>query len=159
MQTQGIILSTRDYVDISVAVATPNGLVVPVIRDCDKKEIWEIEKELAIMAEKARKGNITLEDMSGGSMTITNGGVFGSLFSTPIINPPQSCILGMHSISDKPVACTNPTSGKKEVVIKPIMYLALTYDHRLIDGREAVLFLKNIKQCIEKPEVLLLGLP
>ncbi|OII73522.1 dihydrolipoamide succinyltransferase component of 2-oxoglutaratedehydrogenase complex [Cryptosporidium andersoni] len=158
-ERQGIILSTRDYVDISVAVATPNGLVVPVIRDCDKKEIWEIEKELAIMAEKARKGNITLEDMSGGSMTITNGGVFGSLFSTPIINPPQSCILGMHSISDKPVACTNPTSGKKEVVIKPIMYLALTYDHRLIDGREAVLFLKNIKQCIEKPEVLLLGLP
>ncbi|XP_076268465.1 dihydrolipoyllysine-residue succinyltransferase component of 2-oxoglutarate dehydrogenase complex, mitochondrial [Rhynchophorus ferrugineus] len=142
----------RDYVDISVAVATPKGLVVPVIRNVESMNFADIELAMAAMGEKARKGQIAVEDMDGGTFTISNGGVFGSLMGTPIINPPQSSILGMHGIFDRPIAL------KGQVVIRPMMYVALTYDHRLIDGREAVLFLRKIKQGIEDPRIILAGL-
>ncbi|XP_029161963.1 dihydrolipoyllysine-residue succinyltransferase component of 2-oxoglutarate dehydrogenase complex, mitochondrial [Nylanderia fulva] len=142
----------RDYVDISVAVATPKGLVVPVLRSVENKNFAEIEIALAALGEKARKGKITVEDMDGGTFTISNGGVFGSLLGTPIINPPQSAILGMHGVFDRPIAV------KGEVVIRPMMYVALTYDHRLIDGREAVMFLRKIKDAIEDPRIILAGL-
>lgn len=142
----------RDYVDISVAVATPKGLVVPVLRSVENKNYAEIEIALAALSDKARKGKITVEDMDGGTFTISNGGVFGSLLGTPIINPPQSAILGMHGVFDRPVAI------KGQVVIQPMMYVALTYDHRLIDGREAVYFLRKIKDGIEDPSIILAGL-
>lgn len=142
----------RDFVDISVAVATPKGLVTPVLRDCDKMTFADVEKEIGAMGEKARKGKISLEDLSGGTFTISNGGVYGSLMGTPIINPPQSAILGMHGINKRPVAIGD------EVVIRPMMYLALTYDHRLIDGRDAVVFLRKIKDCVEDPRRMLLEL-
>ncbi|KAG7510092.1 dihydrolipoyllysine-residue succinyltransferase component of 2-oxoglutarate dehydrogenase complex, mitochondrial-like [Solea senegalensis] len=140
----------RDYVDISVAVATPKGLVVPVIRNVEGMNFADIEKTINMLGEKARKNELAVEDMDGGTFTISNGGVFGSMFGTPIINPPQSAILGMHGIFDRPVAI----GGKVE--IRPMMYVALTYDHRLIDGREAVLFLRKIKSVVEDPRVLLL---
>ncbi|CAH1957302.1 unnamed protein product [Acanthoscelides obtectus] len=143
----------RDYVDISVAVATPKGLVVPVIRNVESMNFADIENAMAQLADKARKGKIAIEDMDGGTFTISNGGVFGSLMGTPIINPPQSSILGMHAIFDRPVAIKG-----QQVVIRPMMYVALTYDHRLIDGREAVLFLRKIKQAVEDPRVILAGL-
>lgn len=142
----------RSYVDISVAVASPKGLVVPVIRNAESMGYAGIEKNLAALATKARDGKIAIEDMQGGTFTISNGGVFGSLFGTPIINPPQSAILGMHSIVDRPVAVNG------EVKIRPMMYVALTYDHRLIDGREAVLFLRKIKEGVEDPATILLDL-
>lgn len=142
----------RDYVDISVAVATPKGLVVPVIRNVERMNYAEIEQAMGALADKARKGQIAVEDMDGGTFTISNGGVFGSLMGTPIINPPQSAILGMHATFDRPVAI------KGQVVIRPMMYIALTYDHRLVDGREAVLFLRKIKQAVEDPRVILAGL-
>ena len=142
----------RDYVDISIAVATPKGLVVPVIRNVQNKTYADIEIVLAALGNKARKGNISVEEMDGGTFTISNGGVFGSLMGTPIINPPQSAILGMHGVFDRPVAI------KGEVVIRPMMYIALTYDHRLIDGREAVVFLKKIKEAVEEPGIILAGL-
>ncbi|XP_018394725.1 PREDICTED: dihydrolipoyllysine-residue succinyltransferase component of 2-oxoglutarate dehydrogenase complex, mitochondrial [Cyphomyrmex costatus] len=142
----------RDYVDISVAVATPKGLVVPVLRSIENKNFAEIEIALAALGEKARKGKITVEDMDGGTFTISNGGVFGSLLGTPIINPPQSAILGMHAVFDRPIAV------KGEVKIRPMMYVALTYDHRLIDGREAVMFLRKIKDAVEDPRIILAGL-
>nr|CAH7735908.1 unnamed protein product [Callosobruchus chinensis] len=142
----------RDYVDISVAVATPKGLVVPVIRNVESMNFADIEMAMAALADKARKGKIAIEDMDGGTFTISNGGVFGSLMGTPIINPPQSSILGMHAIFERPVAI------KGQVVIRPMMYVALTYDHRLIDGREAVLFLRKIKQAVEDPRAMLAGL-
>ncbi|XP_050455611.1 dihydrolipoyllysine-residue succinyltransferase component of 2-oxoglutarate dehydrogenase complex, mitochondrial [Cataglyphis hispanica] len=142
----------RDYVDISVAVATPKGLVVPVLRSVENKNFAEIEIVLAALGEKARKGKITVEDMDGGTFTISNGGVFGSMLGTPIINPPQSAILGMHAVFDRPVVV------KGQIVIKPMMYVALTYDHRLIDGREAVFFLRKIKEAIEDPRIILAGL-
>ncbi|XP_037342378.1 dihydrolipoyllysine-residue succinyltransferase component of 2-oxoglutarate dehydrogenase complex, mitochondrial [Pungitius pungitius] len=142
----------RDYVDISVAVATPKGLVVPVIRSVDGMNFTDIEKAINLLGEKARKNELAVEDMDGGTFTISNGGVFGSMFGTPIINPPQSAILGMHGIFDRPVA----VGGKVE--IRPMMYVALTYDHRLIDGREAVLFLRKIKSVVEDPRVLLLDM-
>ncbi|KAK2193239.1 hypothetical protein NP493_16g04017 [Ridgeia piscesae] len=142
----------RDYVDISVAVATPRGLVVPVLRDVQAMNYAHIELGLAALGEKAKKDELAIEDMDGGTFTISNGGVFGSMFGTPIINPPQSAILGMHGIFDRPVAI----NGKVEV--RPMMYVALTYDHRLIDGREAVVFLKTIKATVEDPRVLLLDL-
>jgi len=142
----------RDYVDISVAVATPKGLVVPVIRNVDGMSCADIEKTLNELGEKAKKGELAIEDMDGGTFTISNGGVFGSLMGTPIINPPQSAILGMHATFDRPVAV------KGEVKIRPMMFVALTYDHRLIDGREAVYFLRKIKQVVEDPRVLLLEL-
>uniref|UniRef100_A0A1A9W3I2 Dihydrolipoyllysine-residue succinyltransferase component of 2-oxoglutarate dehydrogenase complex, mitochondrial n=1 Tax=Glossina brevipalpis TaxID=37001 RepID=A0A1A9W3I2_9MUSC len=142
----------RDYVDISVAVATPKGLVVPVIRNVEGMNYADIEIAMAALGEKARKGAITVEDMDGGTFTISNGGVFGSLMGTPIINPPQSAILGMHGIFERPIAVNG------QVVIRPMMYIALTYDHRLIDGREAVMFLRKIKAAVEDPKIMLAGL-
>jgi len=142
----------HDYVDISVAVSAPNGLVVPVVRDCDKKGFAQIEKDIADYGKRAKEGTLTMADMTGGTFTISNGGVFGSLMSTPIINPPQSAVLGLHRIEDRPVAVNG------EVVIKPMMYIALSYDHRLIDGREAVTALKIIKEAIEDPTRMLIDL-
>ncbi len=139
----------RNYVDVSVAVASPRGLVVPVIRDADRKSFAEIERDISDLGDKARKDLITVEDMAGGTFTISNGGVFGSLMGTPIINPPQSAILGMHGINKRPVVIT--THGKDAIEIRPMMYLALTYDHRLVDGREGVTFLRRIKQLVEDP--------
>ena len=136
--------------DLGVAVSTERGLMVPVIRGCDAKSFSEIEKEIAALAQKARDGKISVADLQGGTFTITNGGVFGSLLSTPILNPPQSAILGMHAIQKRPIA------SEEQVVIRPMMYVALSYDHRLVDGREAVIFLVRIKELIEAPERLLL---
>ena len=140
----------HNYFDISIAVSTPRGLVTPVLRDCDKLSMAEIEKQIKALAEKGRDGKLTVEDLTGGNFTITNGGVFGSLMSTPIINPPQSAILGMHAIKERPIALNG------QVVIHPMMYLALSYDHRLIDGRESVGFLVTIKELLEDPTRLLL---
>jgi 2-oxoglutarate dehydrogenase E2 component (dihydrolipoamide succinyltransferase) len=142
----------HDYVDISVAVSAPNGLVVPVVRNADALSFAEIEQAIAMYGQKAKDGTLTMADMTGGTFTISNGGVFGSLMSTPIINPPQSAVLGLHRIEDRPVA----RGG--QVVIRPMMYLALSYDHRLIDGREAVTALKIIKEAIEDPMRLLIDL-
>lgn len=142
----------RDFIDISVAVASPKGLVVPVIRNVEQMNYVEIEKTLVELGEKARKGDLAIEDMDGGTFTVSNGGVFGSLMGTPIINPPQSAILGMHATLQRPVA----VGGKVE--IHPMMYIALTYDHRLIDGKEAVTFLKKIKSAVEDPRVIFLDL-
>ena len=140
----------HNYFDISIAVSTPRGLVTPVLRNCDKLSMADIEKQIKALAEKGRDGKLTVEDLTGGNFTITNGGVFGSLMSTPIINPPQSAILGMHAIKERPVAVDG------QVVIRPMMYLALSYDHRLIDGRESVGFLVAIKDLLEDPTRLLL---
>jgi 2-oxoglutarate dehydrogenase complex dihydrolipoamide succinyltransferase (E2 component) len=142
----------HDYVDISVAVSAPNGLVVPVVRNADAMSFAEIEQAIAEYGQKAKDGTLTMADMTGGTFTISNGGVFGSLMSTPIINPPQSAVLGLHRIEDRPVARNG------QVVIRPMMYLALSYDHRLIDGREAVTALKIIKEAIEDPMRLLIDL-
>ena len=142
----------HDYVDISVAVSAPNGLVVPVVRDADKKGFAEIEREIADFGARAKAGTLTMEDMAGGTFTISNGGVFGSLMSTPIINPPQSAVLGLHRIEERPVVRDG------QIVIRPMMYLALSYDHRLIDGREAVTALKIIKEAIEDPTRILIDL-
>ena len=140
------------YVDLSVAVSAPNGLVVPVVRDVQAMSFADIEKAIAGYGKKAKDGTLTMADMAGGTFTISNGGVFGSLMSTPIINPPQSAVLGLHRIEDRPVAING------QVVIRPMMYLALSYDHRLIDGREAVTALKIIKEAIEDPTRLLIDL-
>ena len=140
----------HNYFDISIAVSTPRGLVTPVLRNCDKLSMADIEKEIKALAEKGRDGKLTVDDLTGGNFTIPNGGVFGSLMSTPIINPPQSAILGMHAIKDRPVALDG------QVVIRPMMYLALSYDHRLIDGRESVGFLVTVKELLEDPTRLLL---
>ena len=140
----------KHYYDIGVAVSGNRGLVVPVIRDADRLGMAEIEQRIAELAAKARSDRLTLEDLQGGTFTITNGGVFGSMLSTPILNPPQTGILGMHNVVERPVV------REGQVVVRPIMYLALSYDHRLIDGREAVLFLVRIKECVENPERLLL---
>ncbi|MGB7420026.1 MAG: 2-oxoglutarate dehydrogenase complex dihydrolipoyllysine-residue succinyltransferase, partial [Erythrobacter sp.] len=142
----------HDYVDISVAVSAPNGLVVPVIRDADKKGFAQIEKDIADFGARAKDGKLTMDEMKGGTFTISNGGVFGSLISTPIINPPQSAVLGLHRIEERPVAIDG------QVVIRPMMYIALSYDHRLIDGREAVTALKIIKEAIEDPTRMLIDL-
>jgi 2-oxoglutarate dehydrogenase E2 component (dihydrolipoamide succinyltransferase) len=149
---EGDEIAYHDYVDISVAVSAPNGLVVPVVRDADKLSFAEIEKTIGDFGKRAKDGTLTLEDMKGGTFTISNGGVFGSLMSTPIINPPQSAVLGLHRIEDRPVV------REGEIVIRPMMYLALSYDHRLIDGREAVTALKIIKEAIEDPTRLLIDL-
>jgi 2-oxoglutarate dehydrogenase E2 component (dihydrolipoamide succinyltransferase) len=142
----------HDYLDVSVAVSAPKGLVVPVVRNAESMSFAEIEQAIAAFGKKAKEGTLTAEDMKGGTFTISNGGVFGSLLSTPIINPPQSAVLGMHRIEERPVALNG------EVVIRPMMYLALSYDHRLIDGREAVTFLVRIKEAIEDPTRLLIDL-
>ncbi|EXB37877.1 Dihydrolipoyllysine-residue succinyltransferase component of 2-oxoglutarate dehydrogenase complex 2 [Morus notabilis] len=140
----------RDYVDISIAVGTPKGLVVPVLRNAERMNFAEIEKEINTLAKKATDGSISIDEMAGGTFTISNGGVYGSLLSTPIINPPQSAILGMHSIVNRPMVVGG------NIVPRPMMYIALTYDHRLIDGREAVFFLRRIKDVVEDPRRLLL---
>jgi 2-oxoglutarate dehydrogenase E2 component (dihydrolipoamide succinyltransferase) len=142
----------KNHYDIGVAVGTDEGLVVPVVRDADRKSFAEIEQEIAALARKARDGKLTIEDLSGGTFTISNGGVYGSLLSTPILNPPQSAILGMHKIERRPVAVGN------NIEIRPIMYVALTYDHRIIDGREAVTFLVRLKEGVEDPARLLFDL-
>nr|WKN39083.1 2-oxoglutarate dehydrogenase complex dihydrolipoyllysine-residue succinyltransferase [Tunicatimonas sp. TK19036] len=141
----------NDYCDVSIAVSSPKGLVVPVIRNAEQLSFNEIEKEVVRLAKKARDGKLSIDEMSGGTFTITNGGIFGSMMSTPIINQPQSAILGMHNIVERPVAVNG------EVVIRPIMYVALSYDHRIIDGRESVSFLYRLKELIEDPTRLLLG--
>ncbi len=140
------------YYDIGIAVSTPRGLIVPVLRDADQLDFAGIEKNIADFGHKAKAGNISYEDLMGGTFTITNGGIFGSMLSTPLLNPPQSAILGMHSIKERPVV------ENGEVVVRPIMYLALSYDHRLIDGREAVQFLVTVKECLESPAHLLLNI-
>ena len=139
-----------DYCDISVAVSGPKGLMVPVVRSAEKLSFMEIEQEIKRLAIRARDGQITVDDMTGGTFTISNGGVFGSMLSTPIINPPQSGILGMHNIIERPIA----VNGKVE--IRPMMYLALSYDHRVIDGKESVGFLVAIKEALENPEEILM---
>ncbi|KAF8438172.1 hypothetical protein L210DRAFT_3613065 [Boletus edulis BED1] len=141
----------RDYVDLSVAVATPKGLVTPVVRNAETMNFLSIEKEIVSLGKKARDGKLTLEDMAGGTFTISNGGVFGSLYGTPIINLPQSAVLGMHAIKEKPVVVNG------QIVIRPIMVVALTYDHRLLDGREAVTFLVKVRDYIEDPRKMLLA--
>jgi 2-oxoglutarate dehydrogenase E2 component (dihydrolipoamide succinyltransferase) len=141
----------HDYYDIGVAVSTDRGLIVPIVRDADAKSVAEIEKAIGEYAAKARAGTIALEDLTGGTFTITNGGVFGSLLSTPIVNAPQSAILGMHRIQERPVVVDGA------VVVRPVMYLAVSYDHRIIDGREAVQFLVAIKEALEDPARMLLG--
>jgi len=142
----------HDYLDVSVAVSAPNGLVVPVVRNADSLSFADIEKAIADLGKRAKDGTLTIDDMTGGTFTISNGGVFGGLMSTPIINPPQSAVLGLHRIEDRPVVRNG------EIVIRPMMYLAMSYDHRLIDGREAVTFLKTIKEAIEDPTRLLIDL-
>lgn len=149
---EGSELVENHYFDIGVAVGTEKGLVVPVLRDCETLSFAEIEQSIVAYAKKARSGGITLQDMQGGCFTITNGGIYGSLLSTPIINPPQSGILGMHSIQERPVALNG------EVVIRPMMYTALSYDHRVVDGQQAVTFLVKLKEAIEDPARLALGI-
>ncbi|HTL09894.1 MAG TPA: 2-oxoglutarate dehydrogenase complex dihydrolipoyllysine-residue succinyltransferase, partial [Chitinophagaceae bacterium] len=141
----------HDYCDISIAVSAPRGLVVPVIRNAESLSMADIEKKVVELATKAKESKLTIEEMTGGTFTITNGGVFGSLMSTPIINIPQSAILGMHKIQERPMAVNG------QVVIKPMMYVALSYDHRIIDGRESVSFLVRVKELLENPELLLFG--
>jgi len=143
-------LIDNHYYDIGVAVGTERGLIVPVVRDADKKSFADLEKEVVGYAGKARDGKLGLDDLTGGVFTITNGGIYGSLLSTPILNPPQSGILGMHKIQNRPVAI-----GEK-IEIRPMMYLAVSYDHRVVDGKEAVTFLVRVKDCIESPARLLL---
>lgn len=147
---EGDEIISNHFYDIGVAVGTERGLVVPVLKDCDQKSFADLEKEIIAFAGKAKEGKIAIEDLQGGVFTISNGGVYGSLLSTPILNPPQSAILGMHAIKERPMA----VNGKVE--IRPMMYLALSYDHRLIDGKEAVTFLIRIKDCLEQPARLLL---
>ncbi|MFT6712680.1 MAG: 2-oxoglutarate dehydrogenase E2 component (dihydrolipoamide succinyltransferase) [Arenicella sp.] len=140
----------HDYYDVGIAASSPRGLVVPVLRDVDKMSFAQVEKSISQYGSKAKEGKLTMDDLVGGTFTVSNGGVFGSMLSTPIVNPPQSAILGMHRIEERPVA------ENGEVVIRPMMYLALTYDHRIIDGKESVLFLRTIKECLEDPARLLL---
>ena len=141
----------NDFCDVGIAVSTPKGLMVPIVRNAEMLSLADIEKSIGGLAKKARDGKITVDDMTGGTFTITNGGVFGSMLSTPIINPPQSAILGMHNIVERPVA------ENGQVVIRPIMYIALSYDHRIIDGKESVGFLVKLKEMLENPERMLFG--
>jgi 2-oxoglutarate dehydrogenase E2 component (dihydrolipoamide succinyltransferase) len=149
-RVEGQEIVYHNFYDIGVAVSTERGLMVPVIRDADRLSFASIEKAIGGFAAKARENQVAVTDLQGGSFTITNGGVFGSLLSTPILNPPQSGILGMHAIPKRPVAVAD------QVVIRPMMYLALSYDHRIVDGREAVSFLVRVKECVENPERLML---
>jgi len=149
---EGSDIIYHDYYDIGIAVSSDRGLMVPILRDVDRQSFAEIESNIAALARKARDGTMTMEDLTGGTFTITNGGVFGSLLSTPILNPPQSAILGMHAIQERPMAVDG------EVLVRPMMYVALTYDHRIIDGREAVQFLVKLKDLLEDPGRLLLQL-
>jgi len=153
-QNGELMIERHDSCDIALAVSTPKGLVVPVLRRCENLSFAQIESGIKDLAVKGRDGKLTLEDMTGGTFTITNGGIFGSLMSTPILNPPQSGILGMHTIKNRAV---EDPANPGQVAIRPMMYLALSYDHRIIDGAEAVQFLVRIKQCIEDPQRLLLN--
>ncbi|MDP6121679.1 MAG: 2-oxoglutarate dehydrogenase complex dihydrolipoyllysine-residue succinyltransferase [Rhodospirillales bacterium] len=151
-EIEGDDLVYKNYYDVGVAVGTPQGLVVPVLRDADEKSFADVEAEIGELGRRARDGKLTLDEMSGGTFTITNGGVYGSLLSTPILNPPQSGILGMHKIQPRPMAVGD------QVEVRPMMYLALSYDHRIVDGREAVTFLVRVKECIEDPQRILLDI-
>ena len=142
----------KNYYNISIAIGTDKGLVVPVVRKADELSFADIERNIYLLSEKAKKGKITINDLQGGTFTISNGGIYGSMLSTPILNPPQTGILGMHKIVER------PTVVNGNIVIRPIMYLALSYDHRIIDGKEAVSFLKTVKQCLEEPRRLFLDL-
>lgn len=149
-EIRGTSIVYRNYYDIGIAIGGGRGLVVPVLRGAERMSFAEIEKAIAAFAQKIKENTIKPDDLAGGTFTITNGGVYGSLLSTPIINPPQSGVLGMHSIQERPVALNG------QVVIRPMMYLALSYDHRLVDGREAVTFLKRIKELVEHPVRILI---
>ena len=149
-QLDGDSIVYHHYVNMGIAVASDAGLVVPSIKDADQKALLDIARDIAAVAKKARDGKLTMEDLTGGTFTITNGGVFGSLLSTPILNAPQAGILGMHKIEERPIALNG------QVVIRPMMYLALSYDHRIVDGSEAVRFLVRVKEMLEDPETLLL---
>jgi 2-oxoglutarate dehydrogenase E2 component (dihydrolipoamide succinyltransferase) len=149
-QIQGNEIVQNHFYDIGVAVGTDRGLVVPVVRDCDKLSFAQLEKAIGELARKVRDKTITLADLSGGVFTVSNGGVYGSLLSTPILNPPQCGILGMHAIKKRPVVVDD------QIVVRPMMYLALSYDHRLVDGREAVTFLRRVVDCVESPERMML---
>jgi 2-oxoglutarate dehydrogenase E2 component (dihydrolipoamide succinyltransferase) len=151
-EIDGDELVYKNYYDIGVAVGTPQGLVVPVLRDADKASFAEIEKTVGDLGKRARDGKLSLDELSGGTFTITNGGIYGSLMSTPILNPPQSAILGMHKIQKRVVVIDD------KIEIRPMMYLALSYDHRIVDGREAVTFLVRVKECIEDPQRILLDM-
>jgi 2-oxoglutarate dehydrogenase E2 component (dihydrolipoamide succinyltransferase) len=151
-EIQGDEVVYKNHYDIGVAVGTENGLVVPVVRDADRLSLAEVESTIAALGKKARDGKLAIEDMQGGTFTISNGGVYGSLLSTPILNPPQSGILGMHKIQERPVV------EKGQMVVRPMMYLAMSYDHRLVDGREAVTFLVRVKDCLEDPTRILLDI-
>jgi 2-oxoglutarate dehydrogenase E2 component (dihydrolipoamide succinyltransferase) len=151
-EIDGADLVYKNYYHLGIAVGTDKGLIVPVVRDADRLSLAEIEKAIAAMGKRARDGQLTLEELQGGTFTITNGGIYGSLMSTPILNAPQSGILGMHKIQDRPIA----VGGKVE--IRPMMYLALSYDHRIVDGREAVTFLVRVKEALEDPARLVLDL-
>jgi 2-oxoglutarate dehydrogenase E2 component (dihydrolipoamide succinyltransferase) len=152
-EIQGDELVYKNYYDIGIAVSTPQGLIVPVLRDCDEKSMAQIEKDLIEMGGRARDGKITMEDMQGGTFTITNGGVFGSLMATPILNAPQSGILGMHKIQNRPMVMPDGS-----IQARPMMYIALSYDHRVIDGKESVSFLVRVKEALEDPQRLLLNI-
>jgi 2-oxoglutarate dehydrogenase E2 component (dihydrolipoamide succinyltransferase) len=149
-EVRGTDIVYRNYYDIGIAVSTDRGLLVPILRNAEALGFAEVEQTIGDFAERARGGKIRLDELEGGTFTITNGGVFGSMLSTPIVNPPQSGVLGLHAIEDRPVARDG------QVVIHPMMYVALTYDHRIVDGREAVTFLKRIKECVEQPSRILL---
>ena len=151
-EIDGTDIIYKNYYDISIAVGTDKGLVVPVVRNCDELSLGGIEKEIAALGQKARDGDLSMDDMMGGTFTLSNGGVYGSLMSSPILNPPQSGILGMHKIEKRPVVIDD------QIVIRPMMYLALSYDHRIVDGKEAVTFLVRVKECLEDPERMLLDL-
>tara|TARA_Y100000591_G_C21527665_1_gene542529 strand:- start:139 stop:711 length:573 start_codon:yes stop_codon:yes gene_type:complete len=151
-EIQGDEIVYKNYYNISIAVGTDKGLVVPVLKSTDEMSFADIEREIGKLSQKAREGKISIEDLQGGTFTITNGGIYGSMLSTPILNPPQSAVLGMHNIIERPVVRNG------EVEIKPIMYLALSYDHRIIDGKEAVSFLKIVKESLEQPKRLFLDL-
>ena len=151
-EIQGEEIVYKNYYNISIAVGTERGLVVPVLRNTDEMSFADIEKNITLLGQKARDGKIVIDDLQGGTFTITNGGIYGSMLSTPILNPPQSAVLGMHNIVERPVVVN------KSVVVRPIMYLALSYDHRIVDGKEAVSFLKIVKECLEDPRRLFLNL-
>ena len=151
-EIQGDEIVYKNYYNISIAVGTDRGLVVPVLRETDEMSFSDIEKNIGELGKKARDGKITIEDLQGGTFTITNGGIYGSMLSTPILNPPQSAVLGMHNIIERPVVING------NVEVRPVMYLALSYDHRIIDGKEAVSFLKILKESLEQPKRLFLNI-
>jgi 2-oxoglutarate dehydrogenase E2 component (dihydrolipoamide succinyltransferase) len=151
-EIQGDEIVYKNYYNISIAVGTDRGLVLPVLRNTDEMSFADIEKNITLLGQKARDGKIVIDDLQGGTFTITNGGIYGSMLSTPILNPPQSAVLGMHNIIERPVVVN------KGVIVRPVMYLALSYDHRIVDGKEAVSFLKIVKECLEEPRRLFLNL-